>query len=100
MRKRYCKGRYYKAGAYHNFEIGKFHQWGSNYEEFENGAGNYSVAIVELPDGTVVMPVADDICFLESIYTGVGQKYAQSVQRPCMHDYVGLDWRGRSENNL
>ena len=61
MRKRYCKGRYYKAGAYHNFEIGKFHQWGSNYEEFENGAGNYSVAIVELPDGTVVMPVADDI---------------------------------------
>ncbi|MCR2047833.1 hypothetical protein NSB25_11115 [Acetatifactor muris] len=66
MRKRYCKGRYYKAGAYHNFEIGKFHQWGSNYEEFENGAGNYSVAIVELPDGTVVMPVADDICFLES----------------------------------
>ena len=50
MRKRYCKGRYYKAGAYHDFQIGKFHQWGSNYEEFENGAGNYSVAIVELPD--------------------------------------------------
>lgn len=66
MRKRCCKGRYYKAGAYHDFEIGKFHQWGSNYEEFENGAGNYTVAIVELPDGTVVMPMADDICFLES----------------------------------
>ncbi len=62
---RYCSGRYYKAGAYHDFRIGKFHQWGSNYEEFENGPGNYSVAIVELPDGTVVMPVADDICFEE-----------------------------------
>ena len=66
MRKRFCKGRYYKAGGYHDFQVGQFHQWGSNYEEFENGAGNYSVAIVELPDGTVVMPVADDICFLES----------------------------------
>lgn len=61
---RYCKGRYYKGGNYHNFSIGRFHQWGSNYEEYENGAGNYSVAIVELPDGTVIMPVADDICFL------------------------------------
>lgn len=65
MRKRLCKGRYYKAGGYHDFQVGQFHQWGSSYEEFENGAGNYSVAIVELPDGTVVMPVADDICFLE-----------------------------------
>jgi len=65
MRKRFCKGKYYKAGKYHDFEIGQFHQWGSNYEEFENGPGNYSVAIVELPDGTVVMPVPDDICFLD-----------------------------------
>ncbi len=66
MRKRYCKGKYYNSGGLHEFEIGRFHQWGSNFEEFENGAGNYSTAIVELPDGTVVMPVADDICFLES----------------------------------
>lgn len=65
MRKRLCKGRYYKAGGYHDFQVGQFHQWGSSYEEFESGAGNYSVAIVELPDGTVAMPVADDICFLE-----------------------------------
>ena len=32
---------------------GLFHQWGSKYEEFENGPGNYTVAIVEFPDGTV-----------------------------------------------
>lgn len=33
---------------------GLFHCWGSNYEEFENGAGNYTVAIVEdLADGMV-----------------------------------------------
>lgn len=66
MRKRYCKGRYYKAGAYHDFKIGKFHQWGSNYEEYENGACNYTVAIVELLDGTIVMPRADDIRFIET----------------------------------
>ena len=65
MRK--CKGRYYKQGQYHDFEMGYFHQWGCNYEEFETGAGNYSVAIIELPNGEVVMPVADDIQFLDAV---------------------------------
>ena len=32
---------------------GIFHQWGVDYEEFENGAGNHSTAIVEMPDGSV-----------------------------------------------
>ena len=65
MRK--CKGRYYKKGQYHDFEMGYFHQWGCNYEEFETGAGNYSVAIVELPNGEIVMPMADDIQFLNEV---------------------------------
>lgn len=65
MRK--CKGRYYKKGAYENFELGYFHQWGCNFEEFESGAGNYSVAIVELPNGEIVMTLPDDITFLEPI---------------------------------
>jgi hypothetical protein len=30
-----------------------FHQWGVDYEEFETGPGNYSVAIVERPDGSI-----------------------------------------------
>lgn len=30
-----------------------FHQFGNSYEEFDNGAGNYSTAIVELDDGTI-----------------------------------------------
>lgn len=36
-------------------EIGDaiFHQFGSDYEEFESGAGNFSTAIIELPDGSV-----------------------------------------------
>jgi len=37
---------------------GLFHGWGVSYEELETGAGNYTVAIVELKDGTIeeVMP--------------------------------------------
>ncbi len=42
---------------------GVFHRWGENYEEFENGPGNYSVAIVELPNGEVITPSADLIKF-------------------------------------
>ncbi len=32
---------------------GTFHQFGVNYEEFETGPGNYTTAIVEMPDGSV-----------------------------------------------
>lgn len=64
---RRCKGRYYFQGRWHGFELGYFHRWGSNFEEFENGAGNYSIAIVELPDGKVIMPTPDNIVFLEAI---------------------------------
>ena len=32
---------------------GVFHQFGVYYEEFETGPGNYSTAIVEMPDGTI-----------------------------------------------
>lgn len=49
------------------FEKGFFHAWGINYEEFGNGAGNYSVAIVELPNGEIIMPCATDIKFLEPL---------------------------------
>lgn len=45
--------------------IAKFHQFGSAYEEFESGPGNYSVAIVEMPDGTVQTLALSDIRFLD-----------------------------------
>lgn len=32
---------------------GVFHQWGSAYEEFDTGPGNYTVAIIELDDGSI-----------------------------------------------
>lgn len=34
-------------------ELGRFHAWGCEYQEFETGPGNYSVAIVEFRDGSV-----------------------------------------------
>jgi hypothetical protein len=31
-----------------------FHQFGMGYEEFEDGIGNYSIAIIELKDGSII----------------------------------------------
>lgn len=45
---------------------GKFHGWGVEYEEFESGPGNYSVAIVEMPDGTIQTLMPFLIRFLDS----------------------------------
>ena len=38
---------------------GLFHKWGINYDDFETNAGNYTVALVELDDGTMeeVLPI-------------------------------------------
>lgn len=66
MRK--CKGKYYKNGSFVDFELAYFHQWGIDYEEFADvGVGNYSIAIVELPNGDIVTPLVNDIRFLNSI---------------------------------
>lgn len=43
---------------------GLFHSWGVCYEEFSDGPGNYTVAIVELPDGSIITPAADLVKFL------------------------------------
>ena len=55
------------AGEYEKRVVdnGVFHGFGFDFEEFESGAGNYSVAIVELSDGTVTMQRADMIKFLD-----------------------------------
>lgn len=40
-----------------------FHQFGVDYEEFETGPGNYSTAIIELPDGSVKNVPVEHIAF-------------------------------------
>lgn len=43
---------------------GTFCAWGCDYEEFESGPGNFSVAIVRMPDGTIRTPQPDMIQFI------------------------------------
>lgn len=54
-------GRYVEDGEL----FGMFHCWGSAFEEFEAGPGNYTVAIVEMPDGKIETIVAHRITFVE-----------------------------------
>jgi hypothetical protein len=42
-----------------------FHCFGVDYEEFENGPGNYSTAIIELPDGSIKSIPVELIKFAE-----------------------------------
>ena len=44
-----------------------FHQFGSDYEEFESGPGNFTTAIVELSDGTIRSVPVEHIRFLEAL---------------------------------
>lgn len=42
-----------------------FHQWGINYEEFENGGASFSTAIIERDDGKVENIAAEMIVFVD-----------------------------------
>ena len=44
---------------------GLFHQWAASYEEFESGAGNFTVAIVEMPDGTIQEVLPTNLKFVD-----------------------------------
>lgn len=44
---------------------GEFHQWGESFQEDEEGFTGYTIAIVELPDGSVSMISPDLIKFLD-----------------------------------
>ena len=45
---------------------GLFHEWGVNYEEGENGFGNYTVGIIELDNGKIELIVPEKIQFLNN----------------------------------
>ena len=55
--------RYEKGEAIEVF--GMFHRWGSQYEEFDLGPGNFTTALVEAEDGNVYECVADSVQFLD-----------------------------------
>lgn len=47
------------------FNDGLFHQWANSYEEFESGPGNYTIALVEIEDGTIVEVLPCNIKFIK-----------------------------------
>lgn len=47
--------------------IGLFHQFGVCYEESETGFGNYTTAIIEMPDGTIRQTSISMIRFIEPL---------------------------------
>ncbi|MDF2841648.1 MAG: hypothetical protein K0R00_74 [Herbinix sp.] len=63
MRK--CQGSYYVNKVWAAFEDGLFHPWGSDYEEFDNGAVNFTVAIVELPNGGIIEVLPEKLRFTD-----------------------------------
>jgi len=42
---------------------GQFHCWGQEYEEFESGLGNATVAIIELDNGQIVTANPGNVVF-------------------------------------
>ncbi|MCK4621275.1 MAG: hypothetical protein KAT62_03570 [Desulfuromonadales bacterium] len=44
----------------------KFHQFGMDYEEFDNGAGNFSTAIIEREDGKIENVPVEMVEFIEA----------------------------------
>ena len=44
-----------------------FHQFGVDYQEFENGPGNYSTALVEWPNGQIESVRAHMVRFLDAV---------------------------------
>ncbi|MPM68869.1 hypothetical protein SDC9_115804 [bioreactor metagenome] len=65
-----------KANIYKNREkttvFGLFHCWGSEFEEFENGPGNYTVAIIEMSDGTIKTAGPSELQFLPDSFSMPG----------------------------
>lgn len=55
----------WSAGKREARDIGPavFHQWGCEFEEFEGGPGNCTVAIVEFPDGSIKTVLPHNIKF-------------------------------------
>ena len=54
-----------KANLVPTGEIGYFHQFGTDYGEYEVGPGNFPIAIVEMPDGEVKLVYAEFIKFID-----------------------------------
>ena len=53
-----------RKAEHHEYEA-MFHAFGVDHNEFTEGPGNYSTAIVELSDGTIKNPNVLDVKFID-----------------------------------
>jgi len=51
-------------------QIGFFHWFSQDHQEFESGPGNYPVAIIECIDGEVILEYATNVKFIDGIVVG------------------------------
>lgn len=63
---RECEGRYIKGIKYKYFTNGKFHMWGNRLSESLTTSCTYTVAIVELEDGSVINVMPEDLVFSDT----------------------------------
>lgn len=67
---RECKGKYWvrgtngEKGSFQEFDNATFLGFGDDYEEFESGPAQFTIAIVELPDGRVATTAPEFIQFI------------------------------------
>ena len=61
---RLCRAEVY-TGKFWATVYGRFHGWGVDFEEFENGVGNYTVGIIELDNGQIIEAIPGRIKFLD-----------------------------------
>jgi len=70
-----------------------FHSFGVDYEEFDSGAGNYSVAIVEWPNGQVEMARADRVRFTQPENMEVPEPTAPLVDEKRLQELLKCEHR-------
>lgn len=44
---------------------GLFHEWGVSHIEGDNGFGNYSIALIQIPDGTIQEVLPSNLKFID-----------------------------------
>ena len=63
---RRCSGKYFvRERGFVEFNLGYFHEWGVDSEELDVGALNYTIGIIELPNGKVVTVIPENIMFID-----------------------------------
>ena len=63
---RKCSGRYFvRERGLIEFKLGYFHKWGIDSEELDVGALNYTIGIVELPNGEIVTVTPENLKFID-----------------------------------